>query len=49
MMEEKKCKMKIRKIGNKLNIQMNGYCDMDNIKLVNINKEVELPDFEREI
>ena len=47
-MEEKKvCKVNLKKVGNKGTITMKGYCTKDKNVNVDIEKQIDLPDFEK--
>ena len=41
-----KCKIDFKKKGNKLVISMKGYCDKDEKFNINIEKEVDFPNFD---
>ena len=46
-MEEKKCKVSFKKSENKGIIKMSGYCTKDKNVNVDIEKQIDLPDFEK--
>ena len=46
-MEEKKCKVSLKKVGNIGTIRMQGYCTKDKSINVDIEKQINLPDFEK--